>query len=71
MKYIEVQGVIYTELGCYGGNIHLGRKFDLNNEVVKTGVIWEMQPWKYKSKLYGLKTDFLRWCMSIYIKLIV
>jgi len=44
MTYIKVQGTIYNQIGMYGGNVHLGKATDVNNDVVKEGVIWEMQP---------------------------
>ena len=44
LELIKVQGKIYNILGVYGGHIHLGNQNDVNNEVTKKGVIWEMQP---------------------------
>ena len=44
IELIKVQGKIYNVLGIYGGHIHLGNPYDVNNEVIKKGVIWEMQP---------------------------
>ena len=44
MKYVWIQGKYYSQLGLYGGKIYLGKPTDVNNEVVKSGVIWEMQP---------------------------
>lgn len=54
MRYIKVEGIIYTQLGMYGGKVHLGKTTDVNNEVVKDGVIWEMQPFLYESEFSKL-----------------
>lgn len=66
MKFIKVQGKTYTLLGLNDGNVSLGLKFDLNNEVVKNGVIWDMQPWKYRSKLYCVLNNFIRSILNLY-----
>jgi hypothetical protein len=44
LKLMKVNGKIYNVIGLYGGNIYLGNPYDVNNDVVKNGVIWEMQP---------------------------
>lgn len=44
LKLKRIHGKIYNVLGLYGGNIYLGNPYDVNNDVIKKGVIWEMQP---------------------------
>ena len=51
-KIIKVEGKWYIILGMYGGRCYLGNLFDLNNEVVKRGVIWEMQPFFYQHEFW-------------------
>lgn len=48
-KIIIVQGKLYTQLGLYDGHIHLGKVFDLDNKVVKSGHLSEMIPYYYPS----------------------
>jgi hypothetical protein len=52
LKLIKVQGKIYSQLGLYGGRIYLGNPYNVNNDVVKDGVIWEMQPFFEKVPFY-------------------
>ena len=49
LKLINVQGKIYNVLAMYGGNIFLGSPSDTNNDVVREGIIWEMQPFSEKT----------------------
>jgi hypothetical protein len=44
LKLIKVQGTTYSILGLYSGYIYLGNPYNVNNNVVRDGVIWEMQP---------------------------
>lgn len=44
LKLMRVEGKIYNVLGLNGGYIYLGNPYDVNNGVLKKGVIWEMQP---------------------------
>jgi hypothetical protein len=44
LKLIKIQGKIYNVIGLYDGYIYLGNPYDVNNDVVKNRVIWEMQP---------------------------
>lgn len=66
MKYIKIQNKTYTFLGINDGNVSCGLKFDLNNEVAKTGNIWNMQPWHYRSKMYNIFTDIIRNLLKLY-----
>lgn len=52
MKYIKVNGIIYNQIvtTMYGSYVYLGKATDVNNDVVKEGVIWEMQPFYYESE---------------------
>lgn len=52
LKLIRVENKIYSELSLTGGHVSLGNPFDVNNEVVKQGVIWEMQPFFDKIPFY-------------------
>lgn len=61
LEFINVQGKTYSILGIYGGHIHLGNPYDVNNEVIKQGVIWEMQPFYDKlPKIINLYFSFAR-----------
>ena len=61
LKLIKVQGKTYSIVGIYGGYIHLGNPYDVNNEVIKEGVIWEMQPFFEKTpKIINLYYTFIR-----------
>lgn len=53
-KYMKIQGKYYHLLGMYGGNAHLGEPTDVNNEVVKSDIIWFMQPffWHTQTPFY-------------------
>lgn len=42
MKYIWVQGKYYSQLGMFGGVVHLGRPTDVNNESIRREIIWEV-----------------------------
>jgi hypothetical protein len=46
LKLIKVQGKIYSQLGLYGGRIYLGNPQGIKNNVIRKGVIWEMQPFQ-------------------------
>lgn len=48
LELINVQGKIYNILAIYGGNIFLGNPYGLNNDIVREGTIWEMQPFNEK-----------------------
>jgi hypothetical protein len=52
MEFIKVQNKLYTVLGMYGGYAYLGLPLDVNNDVVKNGVIWEMQPFYWENTLF-------------------
>lgn len=53
-ELINIQGKWYHLLGMYGGVAYLSDLFDIGNEVCKSGVIWEMQPFFYQNeKWYG------------------
>ncbi len=67
-KYIEVQGKNYVLLGMYGGNAHLGLLYDLNNDVYRSGVIWYMQPFEYKSKFFTWRMNLARTIIEYCIK---
>ncbi len=61
LKLIKVQGKIYSIVGIYGGYIHLGNPYDVNNEVIKEGVIWEMQPfYEELPQIINLYYSFIR-----------
>lgn len=63
MKYIWTKGKYYSQLGVYGGRVHLGKPLDVNNESVKSGVIWEMQPFSWAEEtpiLIRKYFDFIR-----------
>lgn len=64
LKLMKVEGKIYNILGLYGGYIYLGNPNDVNNDVVKSGVIWEMQPF------YGdvPKINYLYFSLARYFK---
>lgn len=47
IKFITVNGEHYTLLGMYSGIAHLGKPLDVNNNIIKSGIIWEMGGWKY------------------------
>jgi hypothetical protein len=51
MEFIKVQNKLYTVLGMYGGYAYLGLPLDVNNDVVKNGVIWEMQPFYWENSI--------------------
>lgn len=59
MRLIEIQGVLYNQLGMYGGKVYLGKPLDVNNEVVKAGIIWEMQPFKDEKEINTLIKTFV------------
>lgn len=52
LKLIKVQGEIYSKLGIYGGRIYLGNPYNINNQSVKHGLMWEMQPFSEKVPFY-------------------
>jgi hypothetical protein len=61
MTYIKVRGIIYNQIGMYGGYVYLGKPTDVNNDVLYEGLIWEMQPFLYESefsKVDNLKLIF-------------
>lgn len=50
-KFIKIQDKYYTILSLHGWSICLGRPTDVNNEIVKRGIIWEMSPFSHPSKI--------------------
>jgi len=65
IRFIKVKGKIYHLLGMYGGHAHLGLPFDVNNDVVKSCVIWEEQPFYYESEFSFKDRLFVKWCLFI------
>lgn len=54
-EIIKVQGKWYNLLAIYSGRCYLSKLTDIKNDIVKEGVIWEMQPFFYENeKWYGL-----------------
>lgn len=51
-KIIKVQGKWYNLLGMWGGQCYLGNLTDMDNEVEKSGIIWEMQPFFYEDEVW-------------------
>lgn len=64
LELINLQGKTYSILRIYGGYVYLGNPYDVNNEVVKEGIIWEMQPFNKKmpniTNLYYSVTRFFK-----------
>jgi hypothetical protein len=61
IEFINVQGKTYSIIGIYGGQIYLGNPNDVNNGVIKEGIIWEMQPFYEKtSKTINFYYSFIR-----------
>jgi hypothetical protein len=53
-EIIKVQGEWYNLLAIYSGRCYLSKLTDIKNDIVKEGVIWEMQPFFYENeKWYG------------------
>jgi hypothetical protein len=53
-EIIKVQGKWYNLLAIYSGRCYLSKLTDIKNDIVKDGVIWEMQPFFYENeKWYG------------------
>jgi len=72
-RIINVQGKWYNLLGMYGGRCYLGKITDSYNEIIKSGIIWEMQPFFYQNeKWYGKIIfkwfQFIRWCSKFYYR---
>ncbi|OYX82451.1 MAG: hypothetical protein B7Y83_14725 [Flavobacteriales bacterium 32-34-25] len=61
LNLMKVGNKTYLILGLYGGYVYLGNPYDINNEVIKEGVIWEMQPFHEKiPKIINLYYSFIR-----------
>lgn len=77
-KFIKIQGRYYTILSLHGGYICLGHPTDVNNDIVKRGIIWEMSPFSYPSKfnIYVITYRFIRffkpniWMQSDFINML-
>lgn len=59
MKLIKIQGKLYNLLGMYGGKVYVSKLFDVNNNVVKKGIIWEMQPFYWDKDINYLLKSFI------------
>lgn len=59
-KFMRVQGQLYCLLGMYGGIASLSKPTDVNNQVVKRGVIWEMQPFQFHQETKSIKILYYR-----------
>lgn len=51
-KLIKIQGSWYILHGMYGGSFHAGSLFDLDNGIIKDGIIWEQQPFLYEHEFW-------------------
>ena len=51
-KLIKVQGEWFILLGMNGGMASLGSLWNINNCVVRRGIIWEMQPFCYQHEFW-------------------
>lgn len=52
MKLIKINGVWYKVLMMSGGYSYLSGVFDVNNNVKKSGVLWEMGPHFYSDEFW-------------------
>jgi hypothetical protein len=53
----------------YGGVFYVSNVFDIDNNVVDSGIIWENQPFYYASELwYGGFITFFISCIRFFIK---
>ena len=51
MKLIKIKGKLYHQLYLWDGKVHCGKLFDVNNESVFSGIIWENQPFETDEKI--------------------
>lgn len=51
-EIINIQGKWYNYLGAWGGRCYLGKTTDVYNEVEKSGIIWNMQPFFYQNEIW-------------------
>lgn len=51
-KLINIQGKWYILLGMFSGRYYVCNLFDINNELVYTGIIWYKQPFFYNNDVW-------------------
>jgi len=64
-EFIKVHNKIYLLLGMYGGYAHLGLPFDVNNNVIERGVIWEKQPFYHENEFGFKDRAFVQLCLLV------
>ena len=59
-KLINIKGKWYILLGMHGGYYCTSSLFDINNDIINKGVIWENQPFFYEHEFwYGKLLRFI------------
>lgn len=51
-QIINIQGQWYNLLGMWGGRCYVSKLDDIDNEVYKSGVVWEMQPFILENEIW-------------------
>jgi len=60
MKTININGKYYTLLSLQGGFVHCGQLFDLGNDSILSGLIYELGSWYYPPDWISLSVNFIR-----------